>query len=145
MGALAVGWECHSYGDFSMALGKFMKLDTTADYSLVFGYNDSSYITYTQARTVYLYNVDLWLDGDKTISLGASQDAEIGFDGDYLFLDPKSSSGLKVGTAATDLVGFYGVAPVDQPATVSDPTDLATCITSVSALIDRLQELGLIA
>jgi hypothetical protein len=53
--------------------------------------------------------------------------------------------GTRLGHNATDLVGFYGATPVDQPATVADATDAATAITTVNAVIDRLQELGLIA
>jgi hypothetical protein len=53
--------------------------------------------------------------------------------------------GTRLGQNATDLVGFYGATPVDQPATVADATDAATAITTVNAVIDRLQELGLIA
>jgi hypothetical protein len=55
------------------------------------------------------------------------------------------SDGTRLGQNATDLVGFYGATPVDQPATVADATDAATAITTVNAVIDRLQELGLIA
>ena len=53
--------------------------------------------------------------------------------------------GTRLGQNATDLVGFYGATPVDRPATVADATDAATAITTVNAVIDRLQELGLIA
>lgn len=56
-----------------------------------------------------------------------------------------SGSGIVIGNATTDKVAFYGVTPVDQPATVADATDAATAITTVNAVIDRLQELGLIA
>jgi hypothetical protein len=60
-----------------------------------------------------------------------------------------SNLGTKVGEGTTDKLGFYGVTPVDQPATVSDPSGGATIDsesrTAVIALIDRLQELGLIA
>ena len=57
--------------------------------------------------------------------------------------------GLKIGGATTSLIGFYGVTPVDQPATVADPTGGmiidAEARTAIQAIIDRLQELGLIA
>lgn len=57
--------------------------------------------------------------------------------------------GLKIGGASTSLLGFYGSTPVDQPATVADPSGGSTVDTqaraAVSAVIDRLQELGLIA
>ena len=57
--------------------------------------------------------------------------------------------GLNIGDAATALLGFYGATPVDQPATVTDPTGGGTidaeARTAIEAIIDRLQELGLIA
>jgi hypothetical protein len=57
--------------------------------------------------------------------------------------------GIKIGSATTSLLGFYGVTPVDQPATVTDPTGGGTqdaeARTAINAIIDRLQELGLIA
>lgn len=57
--------------------------------------------------------------------------------------------GLKIGSAITSLIGFYGATPVDQPATVADPTGGSTidaeARTAIGLIIDRLQELGLIA
>ena len=57
--------------------------------------------------------------------------------------------GLRIGSAITSLLGFYGVTPVDQPATVADPTGGGTidteARTAIGLIIDRLQELGLIA
>jgi hypothetical protein len=56
---------------------------------------------------------------------------------------------LGLGGATTDLIGFYGVTPVDQPATVADPAGGSVidteARTAINAIIDRLQELGLIA
>ena len=54
-----------------------------------------------------------------------------------------------IGNATADKVGFYGVSPVDQPATVADATGGSTtdaeARAAINAVIDRLQELGLIA
>lgn len=56
---------------------------------------------------------------------------------------------VTIGNATADKVGFYGVTPVDQPVTVADPTGGSTtdaeARTAINAIIDRLQELGLIA
>jgi len=71
-------------------------------------------------------------------------------------------TGTKIGTASTELLGFYGATPVGRPATVSDAAtqdingsgtvdvtkltaDLTSCKNAINALIDRLQDLGLIA
>lgn len=60
-----------------------------------------------------------------------------------------TARGMQIGTSSSQLLGFYGVAPVDQPATVSDPAGGGTvdteARTAINAIIDRLQELGLIA
>lgn len=60
-----------------------------------------------------------------------------------------TTTGTKIGTGTTQLLGFYGVTPVDQPATITDPsgggTQDAEARAAINALIDRLQELGLIA
>jgi hypothetical protein len=57
--------------------------------------------------------------------------------------------GLQICSAATDELGFFGATPVDQPATVADPSGGSTVDTearaAIEAVIDRLQELGLIA
>lgn len=61
-----------------------------------------------------------------------------------------TSTGTKFGTATTQKLAFYGVTPVDQPATVSDPSGQANDLdtearAAINTIIDRLQELGLIA
>ena len=61
------------------------------------------------------------------------------------------STGTKIATDTDQKLGFYGVDPVDQPATIDDPTGAGTAgvdtpaRAGVIAIIDRLQELGLIA
>lgn len=72
------------------------------------------------------------------------------------------TTGTKIATASDQLLGFYGATPVDRPATVSDPsagsitgadtvsasaisTNFSSTNTAVGLIIDRLQELGLIA
>ncbi|WP_336057367.1 hypothetical protein [Nitratireductor sp. CH_MIT9313-5] len=64
-------------------------------------------------------------------------------------LSDGGTDGTVLGQDANDKIGFYGVTPVDQPATISDPSGGATtdaeARTAINAIIDRLQELGLIA
>ena len=58
-------------------------------------------------------------------------------------------NGTKFGTSTNDKISFYNKAPIIQPATISDPSGGATvdsqARTAINTLIDRLQELGLIA
>jgi hypothetical protein len=67
--------------------------------------------------------------------------------GENIILD--TSTGTKIGTATSQLLGFYNATPVNQPDTVADPsgggTQDAEARTAINAIIDRLQELGLIA
>tara|TARA_Y100000310_G_C20544376_1_gene744883 strand:+ start:557 stop:952 length:396 start_codon:yes stop_codon:yes gene_type:complete len=63
-----------------------------------------------------------------------------------------TTTGTKIGTGTDQLLGFYNATPVDQPATISDPdqsgdaaADTAANASAIGAIIDRLQELGLIA
>jgi hypothetical protein len=61
-----------------------------------------------------------------------------------------TTTGTKIGTATTQKLGFFNATPVDQPTTVTDPTGVTTdedveARTAINAIIDRLQELGLIA
>jgi hypothetical protein len=65
-------------------------------------------------------------------------DAEAGSGGGTL-------RGIKIGSATSSLLGFYGATPAAQPAAVADATDAATVITQLNALLSRLRTLGLIA
>jgi len=69
--------------------------------------------------------------------------------GDSFNIPVGTTTGTKIGTATSQKLAFYGVTPVDQPATIADPTGGATvdaeARTAINSLIDRLQELGLIA
>ena len=56
-----------------------------------------------------------------------------------------SGTGTKIGTATAQKLGFYNATPVNQPDTVADATDATDVIARVNDIIDRLQELGLIA
>jgi hypothetical protein len=77
------------------------------------------------------------------------------FDGAFTVADARNiavgtTTGTKIGTATTQKIGFFNATPVDQPATVTDPTGVTTdedveARTAINAIIDRLQELGLIA
>lgn len=93
------------------------------------------YNTYTSSTSFERLNVR-WATNELII------DAEAGSGGGTL-------RGIKLGSATTSLLGFYGVTPVDQPLTVADPAGGAIvdseARTAIGEIIDRLQELGLIA
>jgi hypothetical protein len=158
-GTSLVGW-------FNQAAQTYTDSSTAASGTAAsFGFNNvqqptlaatNSSVTTTDAATLYIANAPaagtnmtltnpwaLWVDS------GASR-----FDGNLkltgganVVLD--TSTGTKIGTATSQLLGFYNATPVDQPATVSDPSGGATqdaeARTAINAIIDRLQELGLIA
>jgi len=65
----------------------------------------------------------------------------------------RGATGLKIGTATDQKLGFFNKTPVDQPDTVPDPNDVGATysqsevqdiVDKVKLIIDRLQELGLI-
>ncbi len=57
-----------------------------------------------------------------------------------------TATGIKIGTSTSQKLGFYNVTTVNQPITVADPSvDTTSNNTAIKAIIDRLQELGLIA
>jgi hypothetical protein len=83
-----------------------------------------------------LVSAALNLSGNKTV-----------FDGVNLVLG--TATGTKIGTDPLQKIGFFNATPVDRPVTVADPAGGATqdaeARTAINAIIDRLQELGLIA
>ena len=56
-----------------------------------------------------------------------------------------SGAGTKIGTGATQLIGFYGATPVVQPLAVADSTDASSVILRLNELLARMRTLGLIA
>jgi hypothetical protein len=60
------------------------------------------------------------------------------------------TTGTKFGTETGQKIGFYNKTPVVQGSTISDPSGQATDLdaearTAINALIDRLQDIGIIA
>jgi hypothetical protein len=61
-------------------------------------------------------------------------------------LSDAGSEGTVLGQSATDLVGFYGANPVDQPAPIASSTATATSAsTTVNAILVALREVGIVA
>ena len=102
----------------------------------------------SNAQTFRVYNTHTSATNFERLNLRWASnefifDAEAGSAGGTL-------RGIKIGSASTSLLGFFGATPVDQPATVADPSGVTTdedveARTAINAIIDRLQELGLIA
>jgi len=53
------------------------------------------------------------------------------------------TTGLKIGTATSQKLGFFNATPVVQQIGCAVPTDLTTCITAITALRTALNNLGL--
>lgn len=114
------------------------------DYTLTFnGESNDGVITWKEDEDYFKFSDDIMLVGGENIVLD-------------------TSTGTKIGTGTNQLLGFYNATPVDQPATVADAAtqdltgtdtinqanceaDLTSCKNAINAIIDRLQELGLIA
>lgn len=55
-----------------------------------------------------------------------------------------TTTGTKIGTGATQKIGFYGVAPVVKPANIAAATGtIASCQTTINAMLLLLQSVGL--
>ena len=57
-------------------------------------------------------------------------------------------TGTKIGTSATQKVGFFGATPVDQAAHISDPaggTADTQARAAINSILDVLQDLGFMA
>ena len=89
------------------------------------------YNTYSSATNFERLNIR-WASNELII------DAEAGSGGGTL-------RGIKLGSAGTSLLGFYGATPVVRPAAVADATDAVTAISQLNAVLARLRTLGLIA
>jgi len=86
---------------------------------------------YLQHQTVGATNYTFYSDGGLHY-----------FGGDFEF---PTVTGTKIGTATSQLIGFYNQTPVDQPAAVANATDAASVILRLNDLLARMRELGLIA
>lgn len=60
-------------------------------------------------------------------------------------LSDGGSDGTKLGQSATDKVGFYGITPAVQPATIAAATDATTVIAQCNLVIAALKTLGIIS
>jgi hypothetical protein len=89
------------------------------------------YNTFTSATNFERLNLR-WASNELII------DAEAGSAGGTL-------RGIKIGSAGTSLLGFYGATPVVQQAAVADATDAASTQARLNDLLARLRTLGLIA
>ena len=49
--------------------------------------------------------------------------------------------GIKLQSGATEKIGFWGVTPVDQPATIADATNTTTTTSTTTALTTDLDSL----
>jgi Collagen triple helix repeat (20 copies) len=88
------------------------------------------YNTYTSATNFERLNIR-WANNELIIENEASGSGTL--------------RGIKLGSAATSLLGFYGATPVVRPAAVADATDLSSAVSQLNELLARLRTLGLIA
>ena len=56
-----------------------------------------------------------------------------------------NNDGTMVGRAAASKVGMHGATPVVQAAAIATPTDLATCIVAITAILVAMRTKGFIA
>lgn len=90
---------------------------------------------------------DILLDAASDLSLDGGSTATLVSGSHNLVI--ASGVGIKIGTATSQLVGFYNATPVNQPDAVADAAGGATvdtqARTQLNLLLARMRELGLIA
>jgi hypothetical protein len=129
-------WACSwsSGNDVNNAVDLALFRDSAnalAQRNSIFAQTSRIYNTYTSATNFERFNIR-WNSNELIL------DAEAGSGGGTL-------RGMKLGSAATSLLGFYGATPVVRPTAVADATDAATAISQLNAVLARLRTLGLIA
>jgi hypothetical protein len=123
MGAGGTGGtiQIHTDGDNLMALRRGTNAQNLRIYNTVSGTNNVNF-----ERTNFR-----WASNEFIL------DAEAGGTG--------TLRGIKIGSATSSLLGFFGATPVVQQAAVADATDAASTQAGLNDLLARLRTLGLIA
>ena len=139
------------------------------DYQVKFdGESNDGVITWQEDEDYFKFGDDILMNGeekaqfrDTAVFINSADDGHLDLDADTSIdlnalvdisaqnIKTDTTTGTKIGTATSQKLGFFNATPVDQPATVNDPSGGATvdaeARTAIEAIIDRLQELGLIA
>ena len=88
-------------------------------------------------RIAFTIYVDEWIEHTD------DSDTYIRFQTNNIYMSAGNLCGYRAN--ATGLRFYDGGTPVAQPVHLADPTDLATCITAITQLIDNQKALGLMA
>jgi parallel beta-helix repeat protein len=136
----------------AVPIGTFVRCTALNSSNVVQGFIEGRVMTYN-AGTVAFSMLATYAEG----TAGTYTNWSIQFDTSALFVDKLSKlnlrsdvvldyhTGTKIGTAATQKLGFWNTTPVVQPAAVADATDAGTTQTQLNALLARLRAAGIIA
>ena len=121
----------------------------------------STYKSYFRDTEIYLYsNADgeLTVEADLVLNLispelrileylkhHADTDTYIRYLTNEIRIVVGNAEAFRLDESTGARVSFFGKTPVAQPVHLADPTDLATCITAITQLIDNQKALGLMA
>lgn len=61
------------------------------------------------------------------------------------YLGNGNPDGTSLGLSASEKISLHGATPVVQAAHIADPTDLATALTAVAAILVALENKGILA
>ena len=136
----------------AIALGVFVRATALNESGVVQGFIEGRVQTANAGTNAFSMYVT-YAEG----TAGTYTNWRIQFDTSALFVDKLSKlnlrsdvvldyhTGTKIGTAATQKLGFWNATPVAQPAAVADATDAGTTQTQLNALLARLRAAGIIA
>jgi parallel beta-helix repeat protein len=136
----------------AVPIGTFVRCTALNSSNVVQGFIEGRVETYN-AGTVAFSMLATYAEG----TAGTYTNWSIKFDTSALFIDKTSKlnlrsdvvldyhTGTKIGTAATQKIGFWNTTPVVQPAAVADATNGASTQDRLNDLLARLRSIGIIA
>ena len=136
----------------AVPVGTFVRCTALNSSGVVQGFVEGRVATYNSGSVAFSMSAT-YAEGTP----GTYTNWSIQFDTSALFVDKLSKlnlrsdvvldyhTGTKIGTAATQKLGFWNTTPVAQPAAVADATDAGTTQTQLNALLARLRAAGIIA
>ena len=136
----------------AVPIGTFVRCTALNSSNVVQGFIEGRVATYNSGDRAFSM-LATYAEGTP----GTYTNWSIQFDTSALFVDKLSKlnlrsdvvldyhTGTKIGTAATQKLGFWNATPAVQPAAVADATDAGTTQTQLNALLARLRTAGIIA
>ena len=125
IGSVVLGTSCWSTYNYGIVIGRFCRNTTSGSFTV--GFESAGYT-----------NGDFQVEKNKVQSLG-----------NFYIADAKNiilgtTTGTKIGTGTTQLIGFWNTAPAVQPTHIAD-ADITTVVAQFNSLLLKLETIGILA